>query len=57
MIDFSVHPLVETAWLAEHLSDDEVRIVDARWRGDGSSSPFTSMGIFQEPSIWIGIMI
>jgi 3-mercaptopyruvate sulfurtransferase SseA len=38
MIDFSTHPLVETAWLAEHLSDADVRIVDARWRGDGSSA-------------------
>ncbi len=24
MIDFSAHPLVETAWLAEHLADDGV---------------------------------
>jgi thiosulfate/3-mercaptopyruvate sulfurtransferase len=38
MIDFSAHSLVETAWLAEHLSDDDVCIVDARWRGDLSSS-------------------
>ena len=37
MIDFSAHPLVETAWLAAHLSDADVRIVDARWRGDGTS--------------------
>ncbi len=37
MIDFSTHPLVETAWLAAHLSDADVRIVDARWRGDGTS--------------------
>src|SRR6266849_10702937 len=37
MIDFSAHPLVETAWLAAHLEDDDLRIVDARWRGDGSS--------------------
>ena len=44
MIDFSVHPLVETVWLAEHLSDDEVRIVDARWRGDGSSSALYQHG-------------
>jgi thiosulfate/3-mercaptopyruvate sulfurtransferase len=44
MIDFSAHPLVETAWLAEHLSDDEVRIVDARWRGDGSSSDLYQHG-------------
>ena len=38
MIDFAAHPLVETAWLAEHLSDDDVCIVDARGLGDGSSS-------------------
>jgi 3-mercaptopyruvate sulfurtransferase SseA len=31
MLDFSMHPLIETAWLAEHLSDDDVYIVDARW--------------------------
>jgi thiosulfate/3-mercaptopyruvate sulfurtransferase len=37
MLDFSTHPLVETAWLVEHLSDDDVCIVDARWRGDGTS--------------------
>lgn len=29
--------LVDTAWLAGHLSDPGLRIVDARWRGDGSS--------------------
>jgi thiosulfate/3-mercaptopyruvate sulfurtransferase len=37
MIDFSASPLVETAWLAAHLSDGDLRIVDARWRGDGTS--------------------
>lgn len=37
MLDFSMHPLVEAAWLAAHLSDDDVCIVDARWRGDGTS--------------------
>ncbi len=36
MIDFSEQPLVETEWLAEHLSDTNLRLVDARWRGDGS---------------------
>jgi hypothetical protein len=34
MMDFSTHPLVETAWLEAHLSDDDLCIVDARWRGD-----------------------
>lgn len=29
--------LVETSWLAAHLQDRNLRIVDARWRGDGSS--------------------
>ena len=36
MIDFSEQPLVETEWLAEHLADSNLRIVDMRWRGDGS---------------------
>ncbi len=37
MIDLARQPLVETSWLAEHLDDPDLRIVDARWRGDGSS--------------------
>ncbi len=37
MLDFSTYPLVEAEWLAEHLSDNDVCIVDARWRGDGTS--------------------
>lgn len=36
MIDFAEHPLVETGWLAEHLADSGLLIVDMRWRGDGS---------------------
>jgi thiosulfate/3-mercaptopyruvate sulfurtransferase len=36
MIDFSERPLVETEWLAEHIADSNLRIVDMRWRGDGS---------------------
>jgi thiosulfate/3-mercaptopyruvate sulfurtransferase len=44
MIDFSVHPLVETAWLAEHLSDTDLCIVDARWRGDSSSRELYRVG-------------
>jgi len=43
MLDFSAHPLVETAWLAAHLSDGDLCIVDARWRGDG-----TSRGLYQQ---------
>jgi hypothetical protein len=40
MIDFSAHPLVETTWMAAHLSDSDLCIVDDRWRGDGSSRCF-----------------
>ncbi|MCI0728019.1 MAG: hypothetical protein L0332_15050, partial [Chloroflexi bacterium] len=36
MTDLSYHPLVDTTWLAEHLADPALRVVDARWRGDGS---------------------
>jgi thiosulfate/3-mercaptopyruvate sulfurtransferase len=36
MIDLAQQPLVETDWLAAHLDDPHLRIVDARWRGDGS---------------------
>lgn len=36
-LDFAAHPLVETGWLAAHLSEPDLRLVDARWRGDGSS--------------------
>jgi thiosulfate/3-mercaptopyruvate sulfurtransferase len=36
MLDFENWPLVETDWLDDHLTDSNVRIVDARWRGDGS---------------------
>jgi thiosulfate/3-mercaptopyruvate sulfurtransferase len=44
MLDFATHPLVETAWLAAHLSDADVRIVDARWRGDGTSRELYQRG-------------
>jgi thiosulfate/3-mercaptopyruvate sulfurtransferase len=37
VIDLRARPLVDTVWLAEHLSDPQLRIVDARWRGDGDS--------------------
>ncbi len=36
-LDFTVHPLIETDWLAAHLAEPDLRVVDARWRGDGSS--------------------
>ena len=38
MLDFVAHPLVEPSWLAAHLADDDVRVVDARWRGDRNLS-------------------
>ena len=44
MLDFSTHPLIEAEWLAEHLSDDDVRMVDARWRGDGTSRELYQLG-------------
>ena len=44
MLDLSAHPLVETAWLAEHLSHEHVRVVDARWRGDGTSRALYRQG-------------
>jgi thiosulfate/3-mercaptopyruvate sulfurtransferase len=36
LIDFSEQPLVETTWLAAHLGEPNLRIIDARWRGDGT---------------------
>jgi thiosulfate/3-mercaptopyruvate sulfurtransferase len=36
MLDLAHHSLIETDWLAAHLDAPELRIVDARWRGDGS---------------------
>src|SRR6266702_3319097 len=36
-MDFEAHPLVETAWLEAHLLDDDLCLVDARGRGDGTS--------------------
>src|SRR5947209_10896604 len=36
MLDFVAHPLIEPSWLAAHLHDGDVRVVDARWRGDGT---------------------
>ncbi|HXX77898.1 MAG TPA: sulfurtransferase, partial [Ktedonobacteraceae bacterium] len=36
MLDFSEHPLIETNWLADHLTDGNLRIVDMRWRGNGT---------------------
>jgi len=33
MLDFLVHPLVEPSWLAAHLDNGDVRMVDARLSG------------------------
>lgn len=35
MIDLTDTPLVEPDWLAAHLSDPDLRLVDLRWRADG----------------------
>jgi thiosulfate/3-mercaptopyruvate sulfurtransferase len=36
LIDFAKYPLIETDWLADHLTDNNLRIVDMRWRNDGT---------------------
>ncbi|HLW02989.1 MAG TPA: sulfurtransferase [Ktedonobacterales bacterium] len=44
MLDFAKHPLVETAWLEAHLEEPDLRVVDARWRGDGTSHKLYQQG-------------
>jgi thiosulfate/3-mercaptopyruvate sulfurtransferase len=44
MIDFSEQPLIETNWLADHVTDSNLRIVDMRWRGDGSGQELYQAG-------------
>jgi hypothetical protein len=44
MLDFSTHPLVEATWLAAHLPDADVCIVDARGLGDGTSRALYQRG-------------
>jgi len=44
MLDFVAHPLVEPSWLAAHLADGDLRVVDARWRGDGTSRELYRQG-------------
>ncbi len=44
MLDFFAHPLVEPSWLAAHLADGDLRVIDARWRGDGSSRELYRQG-------------
>jgi len=36
MPNLAEQPLVSTGWLADHIADVNLRIVDTRWRGDGS---------------------
>ena len=43
-LDFATHPLVETAWLEAYLEDRDLRLVDARWRGDGTSRDLYQRG-------------
>ena len=44
MLDFVAHPLVEPSWLAAHLYDGDLRVVDARWRGDGTGRELYRQG-------------
>jgi thiosulfate/3-mercaptopyruvate sulfurtransferase len=44
MLDFVVQSLIEPTWLAAHLYDEDVRVVDARWRGDGTSRELYRQG-------------
>jgi thiosulfate/3-mercaptopyruvate sulfurtransferase len=44
MLSFVDYPLVETEWLAAHLTEPNLRVVDARWRGDGSSRDLYQAG-------------
>ena len=44
MLDFVVHPLVEPSWLAAHLTDSDLRVIDARWRGDGTGRELYRQG-------------
>src|SRR5258708_16812288 len=43
MVDFVARPLVEISWLAAQLVDSDVRVVDTRGLGDG-----TSRGLYQQ---------
>jgi thiosulfate/3-mercaptopyruvate sulfurtransferase len=44
MLDFVAHPLVEPSWVAAHLDDNDLRVVDARWRGDGTGRELYRQG-------------
>ena len=54
MLDLVAHPLGEPFWVAAHLDDGDVRVIDARWRGDGTSRELYGRDIFQERSTWTG---
>ena len=51
--DFAEQPLISTVWLARHLADPNLRIVDARWRGESREAPGTarSRALFQNGHI------
>lgn len=44
MLDFLAQPLVEPSWLAAHLADGAVRVVDARGLADGTSRELYRQG-------------
>src|ERR1700730_5301983 len=44
MLDFVAHPLVEPSWLVAHLADSDLRVIDARWRGDGTGRELYRQG-------------
>lgn len=44
MLDFLAQPLVEPSWLAAHLADGDVRVVDARGLADGTSQELYRQG-------------
>jgi thiosulfate/3-mercaptopyruvate sulfurtransferase len=47
--NFSERPLVSSVWLADHLANPNLRVVDARWRGEAKDAPGTprSRALFQ----------
>ena len=45
--------LVSTAWLAENISRPEIRILDVRWRPDGSGP--TTYGAGHIPSALLAV--
>ena len=44
MLDFLAHPLVDPSWLAAHLADGDVRVVDARRLADGTNRELYRQG-------------